>query len=114
MIFHFKAAQNLVAEHEHYVRDFDMIFHYKEAQNFIAEHYVIDFDMIFHITAAQNMVEEHYQRDFDMIFHFKACRTLVQTGTAAEPCDASDQIRTDALCAHFMRRFRPEQELLIL
>ena len=44
----------------------------------------------------------------------KACRTLVQTGTAAEPCDASDQIRTDALCAHFMRRFRPEQELLIL
>ena len=38
----------------------------------------------------------------------KGCRTLVQTGTAAEPSDASDQIRTDALCAHQSRSFRPE------
>ena len=29
MIFHFKAAQNLIAEH--YERDFDMIFHFKAA-----------------------------------------------------------------------------------
>ena len=30
------------------------------------------------------------------------CRTLVHTGTSAEPSDVPDQIRTDALCAHFM------------
>ena len=37
MIFHFKAAQNMVAEH--YVRDIDMIFHYKAAQNLDVEPY---------------------------------------------------------------------------
>ena len=41
MIFHYKAAQNLVVEH--YERDYDMIFHYKEARNLVAEHYVRDF-----------------------------------------------------------------------
>ena len=40
-IFHYKEAQNLVAEH--YVRDFYMIFQFKEAQIFAAEHYEIDF-----------------------------------------------------------------------
>ena len=43
----------------------------------------------------------------------KGCRTLVQTRTAAEPSDASDQIRTDALCAHQSRRFRPEPKWLL-
>ena len=43
----------------------------------------------------------------------KGCRTLVQTGTAAEPSDASDQIRTDALCAHPSRRFRPEPKWIL-
>ena len=37
MIFHFKAAQNLVAEH--YERDFDTIFHFMVAQNVVAEQY---------------------------------------------------------------------------
>ena len=45
MIFHFKAAQNLVAEI--YERDFGMFFYFKTAQNFVAEHYERDFDMIF-------------------------------------------------------------------
>ena len=30
----------------------------------------------------------------------KACRTLCQTGTSAEPSDASEQMTTDALPAH--------------
>ena len=29
-----------------------MIFHFKAAQNLVEEHYERDFDMIFHITAA--------------------------------------------------------------
>ena len=40
MIFHFKAAQKLVAEHEHYVRDFDRIFYFKDAQNLVVEDYL--------------------------------------------------------------------------
>ena len=34
MIFHFMAAQNLVAEH--YERDFDIIFHFKADQKVVA------------------------------------------------------------------------------
>ena len=33
---------------EHYER-FDIIFHFKAAQNLVAEHYERDFDMIFHL-----------------------------------------------------------------
>ena len=69
MIFHFKVAQNLIADH--YERYFDLIFHFMADQNLVAEHYEIDFDMFFNITgltAAQNMVA-----DFDMIFCFEAC-----------------------------------------
>ena len=35
MIFHLKAAQNLIAEH--YGRDFDIFFHFNATKNFIAE-----------------------------------------------------------------------------
>ena len=53
---------------------FDMIFHIKAAQNMVAEHYMktiltwfstsrqlyeIYFDMIFHLQAAQNLIAEH-------------------------------------------------------
>ena len=62
---------------EHYARDFDMIFHFKAAQNLVVERYEIDFDMIFHIKAAQNLVAEHYERFFDMIFHINAAQILV-------------------------------------
>ena len=61
MIFHFMAAQNLVAEH--YGIDFDMIFRLNAAQNLVVEHYIIEFYMIFHFKAAQNLVAEHYERD---------------------------------------------------
>ena len=36
MIFHFKAARNLVAER--YERHFDLIFRLKEDQNLVVEH----------------------------------------------------------------------------
>ena len=66
MIFHLRAAQNLVAEH--YERDFDMIFHYKEVQNLVAEHYDIDFEIIFHFKEAQNLVAEHLWKIFWLDF----------------------------------------------
>ena len=60
MIFCFKTAQDLIAEH--YGRYFDMIFHFKAAQIFVAEHYEIDFDFFFHFmqlnTWLQNTVKE--------------------------------------------------------
>ena len=56
LIFHFKADQNLVADH--YERFFDLIFHFIATQNLVAQHYGIDFDMIFQFTAAQNLVAE--------------------------------------------------------
>ena len=81
MIFHFMAAQKLVAEHykisflhdipfkcssklgckhtKHYIIEFCMIFHYKAAQNLAAEHYERDFDFIFRLEADQNLVVEH-------------------------------------------------------
>ena len=43
------------------MRDYDMIFHFKTAQNLIAEHREKDFNMIFHFIVAQNLVEEHYE-----------------------------------------------------
>ena len=36
-------------------RDFDMIFHFKAARNLVAEHHEIDFDLIFHFKVAQNL-----------------------------------------------------------
>ena len=48
-----------------------MIFYFKAAQHLVADHYIRDFDMIFKFIAAQNLVAEHYERDFDMIFYFK-------------------------------------------
>ena len=50
---------------------FDIIFHLKAAQNFIAEHEERDFELIFQFKTAQNVVRRHYERDFDMIFHLK-------------------------------------------
>ena len=50
---------------------FDMIFHLKAVQNFIAEHEERDFELIFQFKTAQNVVRRHYERDFDMIFHLK-------------------------------------------
>ena len=47
-----------------------MIFHFKAAQNLVAEHYERYSDMIFHFKAAQNLVAEHYERYSDMIFLF--------------------------------------------
>ena len=41
-----------------------MVFHYKEAQNFIAEHYEIDFEIIFHFKVAQNLVAEYFRKIF--------------------------------------------------
>ena len=43
MIFHFKTAQNLIAEH--YERDFDSIFQFKTAQKRGSDHYETDFYM---------------------------------------------------------------------
>ena len=75
MIFLITAAQ------EHCEGDFDMIFHFKAAQNVVALHYERDFDMISCFKTAQNLVTEHYERYFDIIFHFKGssilgCRAL--------------------------------------
>ena len=39
---------------EHYERYFDMIFHFKAAQNLVVEHYERYFNMIFHFNVAQN------------------------------------------------------------
>ena len=41
-----------------------MIFHYKAAQNLVAEHYERDFDLIFRLIADQNLVVEHCEWDF--------------------------------------------------
>ena len=48
---------------------FDMIFHLKAAQNFIAQHEERDFDMIFYLKleTAQNLFRQHHERDFHMI-----------------------------------------------
>ena len=59
-----------------------MIFHYKAAQNLVAEHYERDFDLIFRLKADQNLVIEHCEWDFYMIFHFKEAEHLV-----AEHCE---------------------------
>ena len=75
MIFHFKATQNLVAEH--YGREFDMIFHFKAIQNLVAKHYERNFVMNFHFKVTQNMVADHYERDFDRNFYFKAVQNFV-------------------------------------
>ena len=89
MIFHFKAAQNLISSTMKYIltwfstlswlknwlqstyeRYFDLIFPFKADQNLVAELCEIDFDMLFHVKAAQIMVALHYERDLDMIFCF--------------------------------------------
>ena len=59
MIFPIKEAQNMVA-YPLYERNFDMIFHFMAAQKLVAEHYEIDFDMIFRLNAAHNLVSEDY------------------------------------------------------
>ena len=56
---------------EPYGREFDMIFYYKAAQNLVTEHNERDFDMILYFKVAQNLVAEHYERDFDIIFDLK-------------------------------------------
>ena len=38
-----------------------MIFHFKAAQNLVTERYEIYFDIIFHFKADQNLVAEHYK-----------------------------------------------------
>ena len=79
MIFPIKEAQNMVA-YPLYERNFDMIFHFMAAQNLVAEHYEIDFDMIFRLNAAHNLVQKTiyiYIIEFYMIFHYKAAQNLV-------------------------------------
>ena len=84
MIFHIKAAQNMVAEHymntiltwfstsrQQYEKYFDMIFNLKAAQHFIAEHEERDFELIFQFKTPQNVVRRHFERGFDMIIHLK-------------------------------------------
>ena len=46
------------------ILSFDMIFHYKTAQKVIAEHCGKDFDMIFQFKMAQNLVAGHNEIDF--------------------------------------------------
>ena len=41
-----------------------MIFHFMAAQKLVAKQYEIDFDMIFRLNAAQNLVAEHYIIEF--------------------------------------------------
>ena len=53
-----------------------MIFLYKAAQNLVAEHYETNFDLTFRLKTDQNLVVEHYEWDFYMIFHFKEAATL--------------------------------------
>ena len=41
-----------------------MIFHFIAAQKLVAEHYEIDFDVIFRLNAALNLVAENYIVEF--------------------------------------------------
>ena len=78
MIFCFKTAQNLVAEH--YKRNFDMIFHYMRLRTQLAaEHYVRDFYMIFQFKVAQNFVAEHNEIVFEIISSLKRLKTWLQS-----------------------------------
>ena len=43
----------------HYVGDLDMIFHFKVAQNLVAEHDERAFNMIFHNKFVKYLVAEH-------------------------------------------------------
>ena len=76
MIFHLKAAQNLIAEH--YRRDFDMIFHLKleTAQNLVGLQHERDFHMIFHFKKSQK-ISCRAQGNFDMNFLFMAPQILI-------------------------------------
>ena len=76
MIFHLKAAQNLIAEH--YRRDFDMIFHLKldTAQNLFGLQHERDFHMIFHFKKSQK-ISCRAQGNFDMNFLFMAPQILI-------------------------------------
>ena len=38
------------------MKEFYMIFYYKDAQNLVAEHYEMDFEIIFHFKVVQNLV----------------------------------------------------------
>ena len=78
MIFHFKTAQNLVAEH--YERDFDLIFRLKAEQKLVVEQCELDFYMIFHFKEAQYLVAEHYERFWHYFLLYggtqRGCRAL--------------------------------------
>ena len=66
-IFHFKVAEDLIAEHyERYLKWFSTS---RPLKTWLQNSYEIDFGMIFHITAAENLVPEHYERDIDRILH---------------------------------------------
>ena len=72
IIFHYKGAQNLVAQH--YERDFDLIFCLKADQNLVVEHCEWDCYMIFHFKEAEHLVAEHYERfwhDFSTLWWLK-------------------------------------------
>ena len=56
MIFHFKADQNLVAEHSEFSPSRWIKTRLKSAMKY-------NFDMIFPIKEAQNMVAEHYMKE---------------------------------------------------
>ena len=71
MIIHFKAAQNLAAEH--YEKYFDLNFHFKLPQNLVSKHYERDFVMNFHLGASQNLVKRTMK---EILTLFSALRRL--------------------------------------
>ena len=56
-----------------------MIFHYKAAQNLVAEHYERDFDLMFRLKADQNLVVEHCEWVFTWFFSLRQLKTWLQS-----------------------------------
>ena len=77
VIFHIKAAQNMVAEH--YMKTILTWFSTSRRSKFNcrALGYERDFDMIFHFNAAKNFVVEHEERDFELIFQFSTAQNVI-------------------------------------
>ena len=71
MIFHLKAAQNIIAEHEE--RDFELIFQFKTARNVVRRHYERDFNIILEKLVA----DQRYEGNFDMNFLFMEPQTWI-------------------------------------
>ena len=74
-LFFTSNGSNLIAGY--YEGDFDMIFHFKAAKNLVSEHFEIDFFFKFPLLDGSNLIAEYYEGDFDMIFPFMAAKNLV-------------------------------------